>query len=61
MWMRIVDLARERDKKLYFQLVGFPEDLPDLSKLKPPLNTRKKGLEQCWFTRRQRNELPIEY
>src|SRR5439155_15211214 len=27
MWMRIVALAKERDTDLYFQLVGFPNDL----------------------------------
>lgn len=35
LWMPIVDLAQERDPKLYQQLTGFPEDLPDLGQLKP--------------------------
>jgi hypothetical protein len=61
MWMRIVALAKDRDTDLYFQLVGFPKDLPDLSKQRPPLNTRQESLEQCWFARRQRGELPPEY
>ncbi|MCI0457234.1 MAG: HNH endonuclease [Gemmataceae bacterium] len=61
MWMRIVDLAKDYDRELYFRLVGFPEDLPNLSKLRPPQNTRKEGLEHCWFARRQRGILPAEY
>ncbi len=61
MWMRIVALASDRDTSLYFQLVGFPEDLPDLNKLRPPLNIRKEGLEDCWFARRQRGNLLAAY
>jgi hypothetical protein len=61
MWLRIVALAKERHPSLYYQLVGFPEDLPDLSRRKPPQNTRKEGLERCWFARRQRGDLPVEY
>jgi len=61
MWMRIVDLAEERDPDLYNRLVGFPDDLPDLSRLRPPRNSRKESLDQCWFARRQRGELPNVY
>jgi 5-methylcytosine-specific restriction endonuclease McrA len=61
MWMRIVDLAKDCDRDLYLQIVGFPPDLPNLSKLKPPQNTRKEGLEHCWFVRRQRGDLPAAY
>lgn len=60
-WMRIVDLARKHDRGLYLQLVGFPRDLPDLRRLRPPRNTRKDGLEHCWFVRRERGLLPDEY
>jgi len=56
-----VDLAQKRRKRLYFKLVGFPNDLPDLSRLRPPLNARKEGLKHCWFARRQRGDLPAEY
>jgi hypothetical protein len=60
-WMRIVDLAREHDSGLYSQLVGFPKDLPDLRRLRPPRNARKVGLAQCAFVRRERGDLPSEY
>jgi 5-methylcytosine-specific restriction endonuclease McrA len=61
MWMRIAALAEERDADLYFQLVGFPNDLPDLGKLKPPHNDRTEGLDECRFARRRRGELPNVY
>jgi len=61
MWMRIVALAKDCDTGLYFRLVGFPDDLPNLRKMRPPLNARKEGLEHCWFARRQRGNLPAAY
>ncbi len=59
--MDIVGLAKKWKPGLYFKLVEFPEDLPDLSRLRPPVNARKDGLEHCWFARRQRGDLPAEY
>ncbi len=61
MWMRIVTLAEERDADLFRQLLGFPNDLPDLRKLKPPNNHRQEGLNECWFARYRRGELPSVY
>ncbi len=61
MWMRIAALAKDRDAGLYFRLVGFPEDLPDLRKLRPPRNAHKDSLQNCWFARRQRGLLPATY
>jgi hypothetical protein len=61
MWMRIAVLAEGHDTELYFRLVGFPEDLPNLGRLKPPRNSRREGLERCWFARRHRGEPPAVY
>lgn len=61
MWMRIVDLANSRDVVLYHQLTGLPEDLPDLSRLRPPSNSRHQGIEVCWHAKRQRGQLPQSY
>ena len=61
MWMRIVDLAKERDPVLYKQLTEFPEDLPNLSRLRPPSNTNPGGIEVSWHAKRQRGQLPDEY
>lgn len=61
MWLRIVDLARERDSQLYRQLTGFPNDLPDLSQPRPPSNTNPSGIEISWYAKRERGQLPDEY
>jgi 5-methylcytosine-specific restriction endonuclease McrA len=61
MWMRIVALAKDCDTDLFFRLVGFPEDLPDLSRLRPPMNGRMEGLEHSWFAQRERGSLPATY
>ncbi len=61
MWMRIVDLANERDKDLYYQLTGFPIDLPNLALLKPIRNSRPEGVEMSWYAKRERGLLPESY
>lgn len=61
MWMRIVSLAEERDEALYYQLVGFPDDLPNLSKLRPPDNSRNEGIAESCFARRRSGNLPKAY
>ena len=41
---------------------GYPEDLPDLAKLKPPNgNTRPKGIHASHLARKRRKELPLYY
>lgn len=61
MWMRIVDLANERDSDLYRQLTGFPDDLPNLSRLRPPNNSSPGGIEISWYVKRQHGQLPDQY
>lgn len=61
-WMRNVELAREFDQQQYERLMGFPDDLPDLSGLRPPGgNTRPSGVPSSHHARRQRNQLPATY
>lgn len=60
-WMEIVELAETHAPELYGQLAGFPVDLPDLSSLRPPTNDRIEGLNESWFARRERGELPAVY
>jgi hypothetical protein len=58
MWLRIIRLVAA-DPVLHGQLMGFPQDLPDLSRLCPPGgNTRPEGIAASYFSRRQRGELP---
>ncbi|MBL8205243.1 MAG: hypothetical protein JNM09_13495 [Blastocatellia bacterium] len=41
--------------------LGYPQDLPDLSKLKPTGNTKPEGVAQSHYARRMRGELPEMY
>lgn len=61
MWMRIVDLAKERDAALHRQLTGFPDDLPNLGRLRPPSNVRPDGIGISWYAKRRRGQLPESY
>lgn len=47
---------------LYLSVFGYPGDLPDLSRLRPPGgNTRPDGIADSHFERKKRNELPEVY
>ncbi|ETW97976.1 MAG: hypothetical protein ETSY2_43555 [Candidatus Entotheonella gemina] len=60
--IRIIELAEERDQELDKQLMGFPDDLPDLSRLRPPGgNTRPDGIRESYFEVRRYGELPATY
>jgi len=61
MWMRIADLASERDSFLYRQLTGFPDELPNLRRLRPPDNSKPEGIEISWYAKQQRGQLPDAY
>ena len=62
MWMKVLRLSVLADPLLYRRILGFPDDLPDLSGLLPPGgNTQPEGVEQSYFRRRERGELPDTY
>ena len=62
LWIDILRLAAACDPNLYRRLLKFPDDLPDLSSLKPPGgNTRPEGIERSYFQQRERGELPEIY
>lgn len=61
-WIRIIALAAVHDPELYQQLMGYPDELPDLRSLQPPGgNSRSDGIAQSALARRQRAELPAVY
>lgn len=61
-WIRIIDLARERDPSLYHRLAGFPADLPDLERLRPPGgNARHDGIAKSWRALERCGKLPNLY
>lgn len=61
-WLRIIALAEQYDRPLYNQLLGFPDDLPDLARLRPPGgNSRPEGIRGSSLAKRERGELPSTY
>ncbi len=61
-WIEIIALAELHDPDLFRRLMGYPRNLPDLKRLRPPGgNTRPEGTAQSYFERRQRGELPETY
>jgi HNH endonuclease len=62
LWIEVVRLAQEHKPELHRQLLAYPDDLPDLSALRPPGgNTRPEGIVESHFERRKRGELPDTY
>lgn len=61
MWMRIVELAEEHEPSLFRQLMGYPDELPDLQRCNAPANSRSEGIASSAFERRERGELPDTY
>jgi hypothetical protein len=62
LWIRIVELAGERDANLFRKLLGYPDDLPNLARLNPPGgNSLPAGVHASHFARRARGELPATY
>jgi hypothetical protein len=62
LWIRLVDLAGEHDAILFRQLMGYPPDLPNLARLRPPSgNSRPSGVHASHFARRSRRQLPATY
>ncbi|MDB5384538.1 MAG: hypothetical protein JWM11_184 [Planctomycetaceae bacterium] len=62
LWIRIIELARENDTDLLNQLMGFPTNLPNLGRLRPPGgNSRPEGIANCYFSQSERGELPAVF
>ena len=61
-WLRVMFLAAERDPLLFQQLAGFPSDLPELRRLRPPLgNDRPEGIAESWAEQAVHGTLPKYY
>ena len=56
-WLKVLALAARHDRVLFETLMGYPPDLPDLSRLKPPSgNRRPDGVWDSFHSRRARGE-----
>lgn len=58
---RIVTLAERRDVVLYRMLLGFPDDLPNLTRLRPPQNSRPRGIDESYHSQKIAGTLPRTY
>lgn len=62
LWLEIIAMAKRANPQLHAQLLGFPDDLPNLAVLRPPGgNSRPDGIEASHWNLRQRGELPESY
>lgn len=58
----IVAMAKREDNSdLWFSLMKYPDDLPDLTTLRPRENSRPDGINQSCHARRFRGQLPQTY
>ena len=60
-WLRIIELVEAGDPELYNQLMEYPLDLPNLANNRSPGNSRPEGIDNSFFARRERGELPDVY
>jgi hypothetical protein len=62
LWIAVVNLSRREDPDLHRRITSYPDDLPDLSRLRPPAgNSRPDGIAKSHHARRGRGELPATY
>ena len=62
LWIDVLQLAESQNPILYRRILGFPDDLPDLSGLTPPGgNSKPAGIEHSFHRRREGGELPEMY
>ena len=59
-WLRD-NLADQKTALLFKSYFGFPDNLPNLKRMKPPRNRRPKGVNSCYYVLRKRGKLPQFY
>jgi hypothetical protein len=58
-WIGIIKLTKAHDPQLHQRLMGFPDDLPNLARLRPPGgNLRPEGIAESYFVKRRNGTLP---
>jgi hypothetical protein len=61
-WLDFIEEFQRTRPDLYLRVMGFPQDLPNLARLRPPGgNTRPDGIKESYFAKWQRRELPEVY
>ena len=62
LWLGIAALSERHDSQLHRQLMGFPDELPDLARLRPPTgNTRPEDTGVVVFRHEGARGVPEEY
>jgi hypothetical protein len=62
LWLGVIALAKQHDPALYARLMGFPTDLPDLRRLRPPEgNTRPAGVAASYYALAEAGKLAPSY
>ena len=62
MMLEIIATAAKHNPNLYRELMGFPDDLPDLARLQPPEgNSRPDGVKKSCYAQLERKKLPASY
>jgi hypothetical protein len=57
----IIRSLAKHDRATMMMLLSYPDDLPDLSKLRPLSNSKPQGVNNSCYARRSREELPETY
>ncbi len=61
MWLRILRCVAQTDEQEFRRLIGYPTDLPDLSKTRAEGNSLPNGIAESAFERRCAKTLPEWY
>jgi len=61
LWIGIIAMADSHDSDLFKSLMQYPDDLPNLKKLRPSNNSRLSGIEQSYYVLRTKGKLPETY
>lgn len=61
LWIDIIALAGRKKPDLFKRLMQYPDNLPDLQRLRPPKNTRPQGIHNSYLARREKGVLPETY
>ena len=60
--LKTLEIMARCEPEEWKKMMGFPEELPNLRRRTPPGgNTRPEGINECWYERKQRAELPEVY
>ncbi|ETX07882.1 MAG: hypothetical protein ETSY2_08600 [Candidatus Entotheonella gemina] len=60
--IKTMRLLENHNHALFVEWMKYPDDLPDLARLRPPFgNTRPTGIWQSYFAQREHGELPETY